>query len=169
MLTRIEIFRFEALVEVLQPERDLSYPPLFQVMFVHQVAIDRSLRVARPDFTSIGVDNGSAKFDMTFFLVEGSDSLAAVLEYNSDLFDATTAARTLRLFENLLTNAVAEPERPVAELNLLSTADRQQMLCEWNETTRDFDARRLIHIAFEEQVKRTPDSPAVMFGTEGLT
>jgi amino acid adenylation domain-containing protein len=160
---------FEALVEALQPERDLSYPPLFQVMFVHQVALTEAFELPGLTLQSVGVDNGSAKFDMTLFLVEGSNSLAALLEYNSDLFDAATATRMLSLFEKLLTDTLAEPQRPVAEFSLLSTADRQKLLCEWNETTRDFEGKRLIHLAFEEQVKRTPDSPAVVFGTEALT
>jgi len=160
---------FEALVEALQPERDLSYPPLFQVMFVHQVSMTEAFELPGLTLSNVGVDNGSAKFDMTLFLIEGSGSLAAMLEYNSDLFDASTASRTLRLFENLLTAAVAEPEQPVGELELLSTADRLQLLCEWNESTKEFLVPRLIHLAFEEQVERTPNNVAVTFGTEQLT
>ena len=160
---------FEALVEVLQPERDLSYSPLFQVMFVHQVRMVEDFELPGLTLTSMGVDNGSAKFDMTLFLVEGSGSLAAMLEYNQDIFDAATAKRALRLFENILTAALAEPAKPVGELELLSPAERQQIVCEWNETAHDFSRRRLIHLAFEEQVERTPESVAVTFGTERLT
>jgi amino acid adenylation domain-containing protein len=160
---------FEALVEALQPERDLSYPPLFQVMFVHQVSTTEAFELPGLTLSNVGVDNGSAKFDMTLFLVEGSGSLAAMLEYNSDLFDATTARRTLQLFENLLTTAVAEPEQPIAELELLSPAEQRRMLREWNETTREFAVPRLIHLSFEEQVERTPNSIALTFGTEELT
>ncbi len=160
---------FEALVEVLQPERDLSYSPLFQVMFVHQVRMVEDFELPGLTLSSMGVDNGSAKFDITLFLVEGSGTLAAMLEYNKDIFDASTAKRALRLFENILTAALAEPTKPVGELELLSPAERQQIVGEWNETSHDFNRRRLIHLGFEEQVERTPDSPAVTFGSERLT
>ncbi len=160
---------FEALVEALQPERDLSYPPLFQVMFVHQVSMTENFELPGLTLSNVGVDNGSAKFDMTLFLVEGSGSLAAILEYNSDLFDAETARRTLGLFENLLTAAVAEPEHPIAELEVLSPSDRHRIEREWNATTREFDERTLIHLSFERQVERTPDSVALAFGTDELT
>ena len=160
---------FEALVEASQPERDLSYPPLFQVMFVHQMSMTEEFELPGLTLTNVGVDNGSAKFDMTLFLVEASGSLAAMLEYNSDLFEATTARRTLQLLENLLTAALAEPDKPIGKLEVLSETDRHQMLCEWNKTARHFDGPRLIHLVFEEQVERTPNSVAVEFGSAQLT
>jgi amino acid adenylation domain-containing protein len=160
---------FETLVEALQPERDLSYPPLFQVMFVHQMATTESFELPGLTLGNVGVENGSAKFDLTLFVVEGSENLAAMLEYNSDLFDAATARRMLSQFENLLESVVADPEQRLLDLALLTESDRRQMLCEWNETTHHYPAHRQIHRTFEAQVERTPEAVAVTFGGEQLT
>jgi amino acid adenylation domain-containing protein/non-ribosomal peptide synthase protein (TIGR01720 family) len=160
---------FEQLVEALQPERDLSRPPLFQVMLVHQqgLALERAL----PGLTlrPLPVDGGTAKFDLTLYVTEGEQGLETALEYNADLFEPETAARMLGHLEILLEGLVARPERSVVELPLLTAPERQQLLVEWNTVREGFARGPSLHQLFEAQVARTPDAAAVTYEERTLT
>src|SRR4029079_10556070 len=92
-----------------------------------------------------------------------------LLEYPTDLFDETTAARLARLFKNLLEGIVADPERPVAELPFLGASERSQVVAEWNDTAAVLPAGRSLHQLFEAQVERSPEAVAVRGEGRGLT
>jgi amino acid adenylation domain-containing protein len=154
---------FEKLVEELQPKRDLSYSPLFQVMFVLQNAPDPAREFEGLTLRSFGVDGGTAKFDLTLSMQEEAEGLRGSLEYNTDLFDAVTVERMLIHFQVLLEGIVADSERRISELPLLNEAERQQLLVEWNDTARDYPNDKCIHDLFEVQVENTPDAVAVVF------
>ena len=100
---------FEKLVEELQPERNLSHAPLFQVLFVLQNAPTSALELPGLIVSPLPVDKGTAKFDLTLTLVEGTDGLRATVEYNIDLFDAATITRLLGHFQTMLEGIVADP------------------------------------------------------------
>lgn len=159
---------FEKIVEMLQPERDLSHSPLFQVMFVMQ---DTLLEFALPQltFTALEPPGGVAKFDLTLDVGETPDGLKATLEYNTDLFEAATVERMLGHFQILLEGIVANPAQRIASLPLLSHREQQQQFVEWNETAHSPDGERSAHGLFEEQVARTPDETALICGAERLT
>ena len=129
---------FEKLVEELQPERNLSHAPLFQVLFVLQNAPTSAIELPGLIVSPVPVDKGTAKFDLTLTLVEGTDGLRATVEYNTDLFDAATITRLLGHFQTLLEGIVADPEQRLSALPLLSAAERQQLLVEWNDTMREY-------------------------------
>ncbi|MEM7355007.1 MAG: condensation domain-containing protein, partial [Acidobacteriota bacterium] len=128
---------FERVVQELDPERDLSTTPMFQVMFVLQNAPLGPMQLPGLELELMPVDSGTAKFDLTLAL-EGESSLEGTLEYRRDLFDATSMRRLLRRFEVLLGGIVAQPERRLGELPLLSAPERAQLLWEWNDTARGF-------------------------------
>jgi len=163
---------FERLVEELQPERDLSRNPLIQVMFGYQnfpraeVEV-RGLTLSLPDEGKVA--GGTAKFDLTLFLFEDGDRLQGTLEYNSEIFEAATMRRLLRSFETLLAAAVADPETPVAFLPLLGAAERHQLTREWNDSASAYPADASLQELFAEQVRRTPDAPAVIAGPTVLS
>jgi amino acid adenylation domain-containing protein len=119
---------FERLVDLLQPDRDRSRSPLFQALFTLQNVPLPALSL--PDLSAelSEVDNGTAKFDLTLSLAEAEGGLAGTLEYAADLFDPETADRLLRHFAALLAGAAADPARPLAELPLLTDADREELL-----------------------------------------
>jgi hypothetical protein len=121
---------FEKLVEELQPERSLSHSPLFQVMFILQNAPQEDWRLGAEglSFSVQGLSTQAAKFDLTLTLSAADTGLQGWLEYNSDLFAATTIARFGKHFECLLASIVAEPGRAVGELEVLQPAERQQLL-----------------------------------------
>jgi amino acid adenylation domain-containing protein len=160
---------FEKLVEELHPERNLSSSPLFQVLFSLQNVPSHALKFASLTASSLEVNSGTAKFDLTFLLTEVSGSLRGVLEYNTDLFEEATISRILQHFETLLHGVVANPNQRLSDLPMLGEAERRQLLVEWNDTKRDYPRGRCIHQLFEAQVERTPEAVAVVFEDKRVT
>jgi amino acid adenylation domain-containing protein/non-ribosomal peptide synthase protein (TIGR01720 family) len=159
---------FELLVETLHLERDLSYNPLFQVMFVLQNAPISELELPSLTLNPLGVETQTAKFDLTLSMDITDRGLLGIWEYSTDLFDAATIARMTGHFQTLLESIVAQPERSISQLELLPPREQQQLLHEWNETAV-YESDRCIHELFEQQAERTPDAIAVLFGERQLT
>jgi amino acid adenylation domain-containing protein len=160
---------FEQLVEVLQPERSLSYSPLFQVMFVLQNAPMGQLELPGLTLTPVEMESGTAKFDLTLVMTETEQGLQGIWEYNRDLFDASTIRRMISQFQTLLEGIVAHPDQRLAELPLLSAAERHQLLREWNNTPVPYPQTQCLHQLFEAQVGRTSAATAVVFADQSLT
>ena len=158
---------FEKLVEELQPERDLSRTPLFQVMIVLQNAPMGELELPGLQLSEITYTGAGemVKFNLTLTMVESKTGIDGALEYNADLFDQSTITRLIRHFEQLLSGAAANAEQKVYELPLLSEREREQILEEWNRTEADYP-ERCIHTLFEEQAQRTPDVVALVDGEQ---
>jgi amino acid adenylation domain-containing protein len=160
---------FERLVEELQPPRDLSHTPLFQVIFALDNAPQTSLKIGDLQLYVREPDRGTAKFDLTLFMTESDDGLGCWLEYNTDLFEAETVRRWLVQFETLLSGIVADPDQLIGQLPLLKEDERQQLLVDWNNTRVEFPARQCVHQLFEAQAERTPAATAVVFGKQRVT
>lgn len=160
---------FEMIVDALQPERNLSHSPLFQVMFALQSGQMQVQSLPDSDLTigPVEAHSGTAKFDLTLFVVEEEHCLSGALEYNTDLFDGATIQRMLRHFKRLLEAIVTNPDQSVADLPLLSDAERRQLLVEWNATRASYPQDRCAHELFEAQVRQTPDAVAVTFSAPG--
>ncbi|MCP4661235.1 MAG: amino acid adenylation domain-containing protein, partial [bacterium] len=156
---------FERLVEELEPERDLGSNPLFQVMFVLQPSPQRQgVRMPDLDLAPMAVETGTAKFDLTLFL--GDERMSGALEYNTDLYDATTMERLAAHLGRLLRGIVEDPERHLGELALLSAAERHQLLVAANDTAAPEPAVAGIHELFAAQVARSPEAVALVLGEE---
>lgn len=161
---------FEKLVEDLKPQRNLSHSPLFQVMFVLQNTPQAIWNLPDLAIELLDLDNGTSKFDFTLSLTETNIGMRGVWEYNTDLFDDATIERLAVHYQTLLEGIVASPDRPISQLPLLTEAEKQRILVEWNQTqTSDWNSDRCIHQLFEQQVERTPDAVAVVFGNQHLT
>jgi amino acid adenylation domain-containing protein/non-ribosomal peptide synthase protein (TIGR01720 family) len=160
---------FEMLVEALQPERDLSHTPLFQVMFVLQNAPMSALELTGLTVTPLMTEAVTAKFDLTLSMQNTATGLVGVWEYNTDLFDASTIARMTGHFVTLLEGIITNPQQQISQLPLLTEVEQQQLLVEWNNTQVDYPGDKCIHQLFEEQVERTPDAVAVVFEDQQLT
>jgi amino acid adenylation domain-containing protein len=160
---------FERLVDALQPERDLSRPPLFQVMLVLQNEPLRPLELKGLKLMPARVHSGTSKFDLSFSFEETCPTLGGYVEYNSDLFEGATIERMLGHFQTMLAAAVGNPAERISALPLLTDTERQQMLVTWNATDGEFPRDKIIHQLFEEQARRTPQAIAVVFGENELT
>ena len=160
---------FEALVEKLNPDRDLSHSPLFQVMFALQNVPTSTLELLGLTVSFVKVDSRTAKLDLSLFMVEAADSLTASLEYNIDLFEEATISRMLVHFQTLLEGIAADPDRRLSGLPILTDAEKQQLLVQWNDAKSNYPKDKCIHELFEAQVDRSPNAVAVVFEDKQLT
>ncbi|MEH2305427.1 amino acid adenylation domain-containing protein [Nostoc sp.] len=160
---------FEMLVEALQPERDLSYTPLFQVMFVLNNAPKSEIELTGLSVSSLTIESAIAKFDLSLSMESTTTGLVGGWEYNTDLFDSSTIERMTGHFVTLLEAIVANPQERISQLPILTAFEQQQLLIEWNDTQVDYPQDKCIHQLFEEQVERTPDAVAVVFENQQLT
>ncbi|MEA5552712.1 amino acid adenylation domain-containing protein [Anabaena cylindrica UHCC 0172] len=160
---------FEKLVEELQPTRDLSYSPLFQVMFILQNAFDtKDIQLGDLNVQSSQVDTHTSQFDLTMEFTQQDWGLVGRVEYKTDLFDEQTIARFIAHFQTLLAGIVAHPEQCLSDLPLLTPGEYLQ-LQQWNQTQIDYPPNICIHQLFAQQVERTPDAVALVFENEQLT
>ncbi len=160
---------FEKLVAELHPERHAGQGPLIQAMFVLQSAVTENFKLGDIPLTPVEVSQPTAKFDLTLLVEERDNELTARIEYNADLFDASTIARLAGHWDTLLAGIAAEPQCRLLDLPLLTSQERQQLLVEWNCTQRDYPRERCIHELFEEQVREQPEAVALTFGGIQLT
>jgi amino acid adenylation domain-containing protein len=160
---------FEKLVEELRPPRDAGHSPLFRVMFAFQAFEPPPTDLHGLHFSQMDVDNGTAKFDLTLTLIDGSDGLRGSLDYSTDLFGSPTVERLLAHFRILLEGIAAAPDLQLSELPLLDAAERRQLLHEWNNTRVDFADEGCLHEWFKSQASRTPGATAVAFEGRQLT
>ena len=160
---------FEKLVEILQPERDLSHNLLFQVLFSLRNVGTPQIKLPGVTLSSLEIERKTARFDLALDLEEGLEGINATLEYSQDLFDASTARRIAGHFLTLLESIAANPEQRLSNLPILTKPEQQQLLFEWNNTQSEFPKNKCIHELFEAQAELTPDAIAVVFENESLT
>jgi amino acid adenylation domain-containing protein len=159
---------FERLVEELNPDRNLSHTPLFQVMFVLQNVPLGALELGGLTITPIAPEHVIAKFDLSLELSESAQGIEGWLEYNTDLFDRATIRRMVGHWQTLLEGIAADSGQSIAALPLLTDAERQQ-LAAWNDTAAAYPQGRCIHQLFETQVEKTPEATAVSFEEQRLS
>jgi len=160
---------FDLLVKELHPERELSRQPLFQVMFDFDKPPMQLIEFPGVTSEVMEIHTETAMFDLTLAMRDMESELTGVFEYNTDLFNATTITRMIGHFQTLLKGIVADPERCLSELPILTETERHQILVEWNDTEADYSKNTCIHELFEVQVERTPDAVAVVFEGKQMT
>ncbi|HKH48850.1 MAG TPA: amino acid adenylation domain-containing protein, partial [Thermoanaerobaculia bacterium] len=161
---------FELLVDALKVERDPSANPLAQVMLVFLNVPPLNLQLGGDlEVEGVRIDRESAQFDLCFYLGEEGGGLNGHLEYNVDLFDAATVDRLLGHFHNFLERAAADPSHRVAEISLLSEAERRQAIDGWNAMAVDFPRDACLHELFEARAAEEPEAVALVCGEESLT
>ncbi|MBG5507953.1 pyoverdine non-ribosomal peptide synthetase PvdD, partial [Pseudomonas aeruginosa] len=163
---------FEQLVEALQPERNASHNPLFQVLFNHQSEI-RSVtpEVQLEDLRLEGLawDGQTAQFDLTLDIQEDENGIWASFDYATDLFDASTVERLAGHWRNLLRGIVANPRQRLGELPLLDAPERRQTLSEWNPAQRECVVQGTLQQRFEEQARQRPQAVALILDEHRLS
>ncbi|MEC4811933.1 MAG: condensation domain-containing protein [Scytonema sp. PMC 1069.18] len=174
---------FEKLVEELHPERNLSYNPLFQVVFGFQNAPMSSLELPGLVPSFMNIDFKKTRFDLELHLWkcsedfrslwgakwELSEGIRGILVYNSDLFENSTITRMLGHFKILLSSIVRNVNQRIANLPLLSEQELHQLIIQWNETQVEYPQSKCIHQLFQEQVEQYPDAIALIFENQQLT
>ncbi len=160
---------FEKLVEVLQPDRNLTHSPIFQVAFVFQNRLGNVLELPGLRLEPFEYEAKIAKYDLTLTVAEAEGVFSTFWEYNTDLFEESTIRRMITHFEKLLQQAITQAGEAVDQLSLLEEDELQQMIVEWNATRKPFDAHLCVHQKFEQQVKENPQQVAVQLDDQYLT
>ncbi len=160
---------FEVLVEALQPERDLSRNPLFQVVLQLFNAPTVDTASARPsEGPSADIEKRTAIFDLAFNLWEDADGIGGGFEYNTDVFEASTCKRIAAHLERLLQAVADGPGLPIADLPLLSAGERRQIINDWNRTQVDQGPERSLLEMFWERAQHTPQATALIYNGKNI-
>ena len=162
---------FERLVAELDLQRDLSYSPLFQVIFEMNNAPQEEIRMAGVEVEGLATGTGAVKVDLTMTLGEsGEGDLLGTLQYSTDLFEAPTMERLIGHYLTLMTGMVEKQgEALVSEISLLSEAEQRQLVEEWNQTAVEFAGRESFSELFERQAAKTAENTAVEHGARKVT
>ncbi|HEV7369720.1 amino acid adenylation domain-containing protein [Arenibaculum sp.] len=160
---------FETLIEALQPDRDPSRPPLVQSVFELETARERL-----PDLPGLRLSvepaaHATTRFELSLSIRETADGLHGSFEYATDLFDRDTIGRLAGHYGKLLEGIAAEPARRADTIPLLTGAERDRLLVEWNDTATAYRQDRCLHELFSEHAAATPDAVAVVFEEQYLT
>jgi amino acid adenylation domain-containing protein len=157
---------FEKLVEELHPQRSLGQSPLFQVMLDLQNAPMELDQINDLRLSLVPIETQTAKFDLTLTFSQTDEGLDSALEYSTELFDEATARRMVNNFLILLEGIAEHPDTKIALLPLLTEAEKQKLLVEWNDTKPDHRERTHVHRVFEQQAQRIPNGIAVACASE---
>ncbi|MBD2252590.1 non-ribosomal peptide synthetase [Nostoc parmelioides] len=158
---------FEDLVEQLQPERNLSQNPLFQVMFVLHNTPNQTTNLPGLKIEPLETEHSTSRFDISLDMYETPSSLRGTWEYSTELFEQATIEKLNEHFQTLLFGIIANPAQSINELRLL-TVKEQNLITEWNDTFTEIPELTVYEL-FSQQVTKTPDKIAVLFGNKSLT
>ena len=161
---------FEQIVSALHPKRDLSYAPLTQVMLTLQntqlsTPVSAGLEIKRLSMP----ERMAAQYDLMINLRESGGKLNGLLEYNTDLFNSSTAQRILGHFEAVLQSIVSNPGQRVSALNVMTEQEHLQLVSAVNETRTEFQQYGFLPDMVQQQAEREPQAVAVSFEGERLT
>jgi amino acid adenylation domain-containing protein len=159
---------FESIVEALHIEPDASCAPVFQTTFQFREAAERSEGPCGLKLEEIDFDPGVAYFDLSLQITKMPGGLQCGLQYSTELFEAETIRQILGHYRTALEAVTAKPDLQIADIPILTAAEREQILVEWNRTTEEIPQRSVQQL-FEYQVQRTPDAIAVVDQNRQLT
>ncbi len=158
---------FEHLVEALRPARDRRRTPFYQVLLSYQHVGRRSTDLGPVHLRPLPVHAGSASTDLTFWIEDDSRDLCGAIEFSLELFDEQTVRRVLSCLSELLAEIVADPDRPIEDLD--GRQAHRAQLDAWNATAMPYRSDALVHELFLEQAQRTPEAIAVHFEDQRVT
>jgi amino acid adenylation domain-containing protein len=147
----------------------IDHVPRLQTMFVLQTASDCGPALCGLEVNVQTIPTSTAKFELALEIVERADKLYGSIEYSADLYDRSTVERLSRHFMRIMDGLIANSDRLLADIALLTHAETQRLLIEWNPVESEYPRDCSVHALFEDQVKRFPESVAVVFGQEQLT
>jgi len=160
---------FDALVTELKPERALDHHPIFQVMFAVQQPLLQQLELKGLDCSPLSIGSRPLPYDLTLVVIEEYGEVSYQFDYSVDLFDSPTIERMAGHYLALLQAVLAEPDRPIGELSMLTQSEYQQIVVDWNQTQREYPNDRCVHQLVEAQVQSSPDAVAAVYDEQQLT
>ncbi len=160
---------FDQLVTDLQPHRDLGKNPLFQALFQFFIPPDEKSGGAGMDVATVPIDRGAAILDLAYHMWDTPQGIHGRIEFSTELFDASTIERQFDHFVRLVAQVLAHPDRPLSELDVVSTAERAQLLTAWQGPEQAHRRNSSIPALFAERSAAMPGAIALITGTEEVT
>jgi len=162
-------YQFEELIEKLELRRDISRNPLFDIMFILQNTENKPLDIKGLNIKTYEIQSNITKFDLKFEAIEGVEGISFNLEYSTKLFKRETMERMVQHFLNILEDIVKNPKKKLYEIDMISEKEKRQILCDFSIKEEKYFENKMIYQLFEEQVEKTPDQLALVFGDKTLT
>lgn len=159
---------FDVLVDGVAPQRALAESPLFEAMFVFNNGPGHELRLADLSLAPAHLHSGTAKFPLDLSCAVTDDEVMVSLEFDEAVLDAAAAERLLGHYRRLLTSLCETPDERVDTVDLLTPAEWELVVDEWNRTGQEYPENATAHGLFEEWVDQQPDAVAVMCGAESV-
>lgn len=160
---------FEHLVEALQPNRNMGYSPLFQVMLTMQTG-----KISPPKLPSLHTEifeheNTISKYDLTLLFAEEKNVLACYAEYSTDIFDEWRIKQLASHFAQLIQEIASNPNVPIKKLNILTPSEKQNIIHDWNQTDSTFDLNTSVPELILAHARKNPDKIAIRARNGELT
>jgi amino acid adenylation domain-containing protein len=162
-------YQFEELVGDLNLRRDLSRNPLFNVMFILQNTNRFQVESSNLKFTPYSFDNKTVQCDLTLKTVEIDGKLMNTFEYSTELFNRETILRLIDSLRLILQTVLENPSITIADIEVLTPAEKQKILEDFNQTKLEYAKDKLIQELFEDRAVKVPDQVAIRFQNEVLT
>jgi len=160
---------FELLVDRFETGRDLSRSPLIQVVFDDSDGDISLPRIEGLTVKPLAPVNAVAQFDLLLSARDAGETLDAQLTYAEDLFDPETISRLIGHLQTIIERAAIHSDQPLSALPLLTAAERDDLLVNWNDSSMSYPRDRCIHQLIEEQTDRAPEAVAISFEGEILS
>ncbi|MCU0288445.1 MAG: amino acid adenylation domain-containing protein, partial [Acidobacteria bacterium] len=160
-------FLLEDLLRTLHPERTAQYAPIFQVVF-------NMIKVSLPGLTLAGLEpkkwqgveldtNITSHYDLSLFIRDDFKEMSANILYSQAIFNSQTIERMMAQYINVLINIINHPGKRLSDIEIITEAEKKQIINEFNNTAAVYPYQKTIHGLFAEQVEKTPDSIAIVF------
>ena len=167
-------YPFEELVEKFEMERDMSRNPLFDVMFVMRGVSETpegsaGRKVDGLDIVPYAYENKTSQFDLTLIGLEKSQTLELSFEYCVKLFHQNTILKFIEYFKKIISSVILNPETDIADIEIISSEGKKEILHTFNDTRADYPADQAVHQLFRQQANRLSDHTAVVFENRQLT
>jgi amino acid adenylation domain-containing protein len=162
-------YQFEELVEKLEIERNLTRNPLFDTVFATLGDGSQKLEIDGLSVELLNFEWKISKFDLTLLAAEREEGIDFELEYCTKLFRKSTIERLGAHYRHMLEQIARQPDKKIADIEPLTSAERRQILVEFNPTEHSYPAHRSIHEIFEEQAGKNPGNVALVFGQTHLS
>lgn len=175
-------YPFAELVKRLQPERDSSRTPLFQVMLnlikTRQAGVSGDVlqpqgrtgfRLGSVALDAFPLNGHETEFDLDLTLLDTGSAMPASLKYSTDLYEGATIARMAGHFLTLLSAAIESPDQPISDLPMLTELERVRLLANAEGPQLDFPRDACVHHLIERQASASPDAVAVDYRGEQIT
>ena len=162
-------YPFEELVEKVAVKRDSSRNPLFDVMFVLQNIDIVEIEIPGLKLQPYEYETNTSKFDLMLEAVGEVEKLLFTFEYSTNLFGDATIQRFIVYFKKVVSDVIERPFRKISEIEIISEAEKHQVLVEFNDTSSDYPRDKSVHQLFKEEAEKRSGKVAVVYEGQSLT